>query len=398
MLEEHDRIAIGEATIGALGESPEDLTVEGTKLVEAQNTETEAVGDVVAAQVAEGERAGGHGRRRSEVAGEHRTVEDAVGLTSLETRLPDILVVVVLQLADHLEDGVRSDPRRTVTILATQLVEGVDQVVASNGGGSRNRTSLILHGGASDRGGAEQTEGLGGTVTNGEGSVFEVSDALGSDVGNELLDVGSGVLEQLLGHGNVATELEGAQGNATDSGLNSGISAVLTEPREVDARGLDGQVAVGAEGDDRGGGAHRVEVVEEALNVGLKLLGDEEAALGIDARLEDVDDLAVEQRDVALGAEELAERSFVSLGGMSLAAGLALGGGAVGTVTLGLELVLDLAERLLAGDALAELLNVGFQGVILGLFVRVEIAVRLFGGIEEEAHLVDEPRTLVLEV
>jgi len=161
---------------------------------------------------------------------------------------------------------------------------------------------------------------------------------------------------------------------------------------------MDGEVTVGGQAQHGSGRAHRIEVVEELLDVGLKLLGDEEAAIGINASLESGENLTVEDRGVALGAKELRERSAIAFGGISLLGFTTVRIRTIVGIALGAKLVFKLGQTFLAGDGLAELLNVGFQVGVFGLFVRVEVAARFFSGIEEEAHLLDEPRTLVLQV
>src|SRR5699024_624169 len=99
-------------TVHALGGHEAHLTGGGEQLVQALEGAALAVGDPVVAEIAESDGLGASGDSGYIGRGVDRTVQDGVGGPSREGRLPQVLTLVVLQLADSLDRGVVHHPDR----------------------------------------------------------------------------------------------------------------------------------------------------------------------------------------------------------------------------------------------------------------------------------------------
>lgn len=113
------------------------------ELLELSEGAGATVADVVVAEIAESDRrlASGHcreiGRRIGGIA------EDTVRLSGLQRGLPQILTVVVLQLADSSEGLVIQEEGSALAIGALEGVDEVDELIGGNGRGGFSRDTDI---------------------------------------------------------------------------------------------------------------------------------------------------------------------------------------------------------------------------------------------------------------
>ena len=107
LLRQHlDGFRQDQLTVHALGGHEAHLTGGGEQLVQALEGAALAVGDPVVAEITEGDGLGAGGDGGNIGRGVDRTVQDGIGGPSREGRLPQVLTLVVLQLADGLDRGV----------------------------------------------------------------------------------------------------------------------------------------------------------------------------------------------------------------------------------------------------------------------------------------------------
>ena len=113
-----------------------NLTVGSVQLVKLLSRDTSAIGDGVVLHVSEDDRLGIWSRSSCVLSYDDGTTEDGVRSTSNQTRLPDVLSVVVNELANQLNSVVAHYPRSVLTVCTAKAVEYVDQIVTGDSSSS----------------------------------------------------------------------------------------------------------------------------------------------------------------------------------------------------------------------------------------------------------------------
>ena len=294
-----------ELAVDPFGGEEADLPVRRVQFGQALEGASLAVGDPVVGEVAEQDRHVPGRQFRRVDARPVRAVEDGVRLACDHARLPDVVPVAVLDLAQRLDGGVVQDPDRAVAVHASQGVEHVHDLVE---GEVRVRDLRGRAIGRLDLG--EDALRLLLAVADEERLLLGGTDApceLGGDVA---LEVEDGVVHQLLGHLDGCAELVRGERDLVEGLVGFRVQAVLLHParRPVGCDDRDGvRPAVGL--DDVGEGAEEVLVGQRLHELPLVLVRDEVAAVRVGPGLEDVLDVV----PVAL-ADAVPERGLVRLG------------------------------------------------------------------------------------
>ena len=126
-----------------------DLADTGVEFVEGGERSRSTVTDVVVGKVAKCHHGLPCGDSRYKLRCVHRIAEQAVRLTGTQCGLPEI-AVIVLQLADCCEGGIRGHKHSVCTVLALQLVNKVDHLIRSDAVSCRSHTDLTALGGMED--------------------------------------------------------------------------------------------------------------------------------------------------------------------------------------------------------------------------------------------------------
>src|SRR5690606_12682508 len=109
----------------------------------------------------------------------------------LESRLPDVLAVVVLELADELHGAVVHEPHRTRTVRSTKRMLQVDEVIP---GDRRSRDLDALLGPTHD------ARRLAISVADDHRALLRATESPTEDTGHVALDLEEAILHQLLGN------------------------------------------------------------------------------------------------------------------------------------------------------------------------------------------------------
>ena len=297
----------------------------------------------------------------------------------MQSGLPQILSVGVLQLADVLHGGVVQKPHGILAIGAVQRVEQVDQLVCGDSGrGSRRDAKLTA------ARGIENTRGLAAAVAGEERLFLLVADTageLGAEVG---FQVKGRVVQKLLGHLDHGSDLVCADELLTESIIAFGNGAFLIDPGGSALGGDDGDlVTAGGSGDDMSQASDHILGFERLHQRLLKFIGDEVTALAVHAFLQSIADLCGQH--TALGTCLRPERLLIGIGstaslGVHLCRVGLLGDGGIDR---SVQLTLESVQTLLALDLTTEVDDLLFHLLIGGGVLGGEDALIASVGVEK---------------
>ena len=111
-----------------------DHTVTGEQLLQLLKTSGAAITDVVVLEIAERDEGLTGFRNRCERRSQHLIAEESVRLTGDEGRLPHVLAVQILELAEGSDGLVVQDELRVLSVGTLQGVYQIDDVVGLDGG------------------------------------------------------------------------------------------------------------------------------------------------------------------------------------------------------------------------------------------------------------------------
>src|SRR5690606_31886755 len=141
----------------------------------------------------------------------HRAPKKRIRLALAQTRLPDILALIILELPDRLQRTVLHEPRRTLAIRPAQSMLQVDQIVPSHRSGRDGDADLSA---------AHNPERLAAAVAVDHGALLRATERAAEDIRHVLLDREEGVLHQLLADLGDAPELVRADDHLADIDLD----------------------------------------------------------------------------------------------------------------------------------------------------------------------------------
>lgn len=193
-LHDLDRFGQDQLGIHTLGSQEADLASGGVQLVQATEGDALAVTDPVILQITEGHDLLTGTDAGNSNGGVHRTAQQSIGSAFLQSGLPQILAILVLQQTDGVDGGVVQQPDGLLAVRRTQAVVEVDDLVGGDFGsrsGSQTQLCTFVI--------AEQTSGLAVAVAGDEGQLFCIGDTAGELTTEIVLQIEGGVVEQLLG-------------------------------------------------------------------------------------------------------------------------------------------------------------------------------------------------------
>ena len=301
----------------------------------------------------------------------------------MQSGLPQILSVGVLQLADVLHGGVVQKPHGILAIGTVQRVEQVNQLVGSDGGrGSRRDTKLTA------ARGIENTCGLAAAVAGEERLFLLVADTTGELGAEVVFQVKGRVVQKLLGHLDHGSDLVCADELLTESIVAFGDSAFLIDPSGSALGGDDGDlVAAGRSGNDMSQASDHILCGKRLHQRLLKFVGNEVAALTVHAFLQSVADLCGQHTTLGTGLRP--ERLLIGVGST---AGLGVHLCRIGLLSDGridrsVQLTLESVQALLTLDLTAEIDDLLFHLLIGGGVLSGEDAFVTSVGVEERLRL-----------
>ena len=210
--------------------------------------------------------------------------QNAVRLTRLIGRLPDVGSVVVLKLADLRHGLVVHDERRILAVGALEFIDEAQHIVRLQCG--RKRTGHMT---AADF--CEQAQGLTHTSAVEEGILLGIGQRLAELLDDVAFQIESAVIEQLLGHLDGNVQLVGIQQDLGEGGIGELERTAFLDPCGGRLGGRDIDLVLTGSGDHMAQAAHDV-LLRQGLNqAAVILLGHEVAAIGIHAFLQNVADL-----------------------------------------------------------------------------------------------------------
>ena len=194
LLQDFDRLGQDSLAVQTLGGKESDLTVTGEQLVQALEGDALTVADPVVAQVTEDDGFGTGSSFRHIRGSEVGPAKDRGHIAVTEGRLPQVLAVVVLQLADELDGRIIQDPDGILAVRGLEAEIQVNQLIGGNGSrAGRSDTDLAATRGVEDAG------RLGGAVAGEEGFFLLVADAAGKLGRDIALQIKGGIVQELLG-------------------------------------------------------------------------------------------------------------------------------------------------------------------------------------------------------
>ena len=206
LLEHLDGLWQDSLAVQTLGGKEADLTVTGEQLVQALEGDTLTVADPVVAQVAEDDGLGTGSSFRHVRGSEVGPAKDRGHIAVTEGRLPQVLAVVVFQLADELDGRIIQDPDGVLAIRGFEAEVEVDQLIGGNGSRAGGSDADL----AATRG-VENAGRLGGAVATQEGFFLLVADAAGKLGRDIALQIKGGIVQELLGDLDDGADLMGIQ-------------------------------------------------------------------------------------------------------------------------------------------------------------------------------------------
>nr|DAY84259.1 MAG TPA: hypothetical protein [Caudoviricetes sp.] len=402
-LEALHRFRQDQLAVHALGGHEAHLVGAGVQLVQAAEGAVLAVGNPVVAVVTEGHGLVARSQTGHEGRCAQRTVQQRVRLADVQTRLPDIVSVVVLEgheLENHRliaeELGLLAVRSAEAVVQLEDLVEG--DLVHRSGSHAHLRTGIV-----------QQTQGLAHAVTRDECPLLRVAHAHAEtlrDIGGE---VEGGVVQQLVGDLDHGAQLVSGQHGLAEGGVALGDLLALIDPAGFAVVLRDGNLAgAGAGADDGGQTTEEVIVLQRLHQLLLELVRHGIAALGVLTDGQGIVDLAV----AAPGADHVPERIAVlsGRGGTCILVlgcaglGVAVDRGGSGSRQLGVDLrlllqTLDLRAQVL--DLLRHLVVLlhsvgGHKAVLAAVLLQERLGllpegVALIAQFQNLAHRVNPP-------